>query len=120
MPSDQRLIRTSSSEVKPHDENGIHPARLQRESYGQQQSILVGGADAETGALLLVGLRAAIPDGAGVIERLEPTPAVLDRAVHDTVAAQGSDIKLVPAAECRSVAEHETLKQRRLSADRAG
>ena len=58
------------------------------------------------------GRLAAIPYGAGIIERLERSIPILDGVVDHPVSADGVKIVLVPAAQVIAVAGYETLRKR--------
>src|SRR5436190_14047310 len=98
-----------------HD--GFHVPGFHGERQGERKNRFL---EAHANRMPGHGWLAAIPNCAGVIERLEGSISILDAIVDQPVPPNWVNIVLIPAAQVVAVPADETVRQRRLAPDRAG
>src|SRR5215471_20085371 len=87
-----------------HD--GFHVPGFHGEGQGERKNRLF---EAHADGMARGGRLAAVPNGTGIIERLEGSISILDAVVDQAVPSNWVNIVLIPASQIITVAGYETI-----------
>src|SRR5262245_1172859 len=98
-----------------HD--GFHVPGFHGERQGERKDRFL---EAHADRMSRGGRLAAVPDCAGIVERLEGSIPILDAVVDQAVPSNWVNIVLIPASSVLAVAYHEEMRLGCLATDRSG